>query len=87
MILLTSLRVDRDADRILVCAVHHRRDVPRDARAARFILAARGTHLGGNRNIFSQLLSPVPGFEVRFAALRVLTWVRMPVKISKQTKC
>ena len=78
------LRVDCDADRVLVSAVHHRRDVPRGARTARFILAARSTHFGGYRNIFSQFLSPVSGLRSPIRRdrppWRSLTWVRIPAK-------
>ncbi len=59
--------VDRDADGVLVGAVQHCRNVSGGTRTACFILTARGTHLGGYGNIFSQLHISFRAFEVRFA--------------------
>ena len=54
-------RVDRDRNGILECSVDDGGDLARTARTARFILAARGTHLGGDGNIFSHCISPWRG--------------------------
>ena len=48
---LDLARADRDADRVLECAVNHGRDLPGAARTARLVLTARVTHLGGDSNI------------------------------------
>src|SRR5579871_5538819 len=75
--------VDRDADGVFECAIQDGRNVSGTAGTARFVLAARGTHLGGYVDIFSHYISPL-GFEVRFTPLPGLTWVRGPANSNKQ---
>jgi hypothetical protein len=49
-------RIDRDAHGFLERSVNHRRDVPGAACTARFVLTARGAHLGGDSNLFSHFI-------------------------------
>src|SRR5688572_7680495 len=51
-------RAYRDADGVLECAIQNGRNLSGAACAARFILTARGTHLGGDGNIFSHCILP-----------------------------
>src|SRR5688500_3295012 len=51
-------RAYRDADGVLECAIQDGRNLSGAACAARFILTARGTHLGGDGNIFSHFILP-----------------------------
>ncbi len=57
--------VHADADGVFKCTVHHRRNLSGFARTARFVLTARGTHLGVYGNILSHYIL-LPGIEVRF---------------------
>src|ERR1700730_7892300 len=74
-----AARADRDHDGICECSVDARRDLPGAAHTARFVLTARGTHLGGDGNIFSQLLSPWSGSKSVLP--RGIPWVRGSARI------
>jgi hypothetical protein len=45
-------RIHGNRDGIFVGSINNCRNLPRTARAMRFVLAARGTHLGGDYDIF-----------------------------------